>query len=153
MRQLKWTMNDWMKNVRSPIRYRVNQTVSLKLTSKPVVMSIAIASVVFFVFWLLRHHSPSPGTIHQHSHLLFRNQPITYNVFDDLRDKKYNLVYPLSQPFYDRQKDSITFRIAAIADLDTKSKKSSTRFVSYLLRGTLTLTGKQGMQKATIKLG
>ena len=53
----------------------------------------------------------------------------------------YNSVYPLSDPYITSYK--YEYKIALIADLDTDSKqtidKSNHKYISYLLRGTLTI--------------
>lgn len=62
--------------------------------------------------------------------------------YDNSKFKYYNSVYPLSLPVIDKLHGTITYKLLAIADLDTNSKliKSDTKYSSYLLRGSLTLS-------------
>ena len=62
--------------------------------------------------------------------------------YDNSKFKYYNSVYPLSLPVVNKKHGTITYKLLAIADLDTNSKliKSDTKYSSYLLKGSLTLS-------------
>ena len=129
-------MNDWMKAVRSPIRYRVNNTVNLKFNSKTIFMSITFLFSVFLIFLLTRSRHDDNSINH------FINKKISYNVFDDGKNKLFNSTYPLTEPFIDKKENLKVFKIMAIADLDTKSKlkPNDPKYSSYLLNGKLTIS-------------
>jgi soluble calcium-activated nucleotidase 1 len=128
-------MNDWMKAVRSPIRYRVNNTVNLKFNSKTIFMSITFLLSVFLIFLLTRSRNDDYSSNH------FINKKISYDVFDDGKNKLYNSTYPLTEPFINKNENLKVFRLMAIADLDTNSKikPNDPKYSSYLLNGKLTI--------------
>lgn len=139
LKRFRWTMNDWMKTVRSPIRYRVNNTVNLKFNSKIILMSITFSCFVFLIYALTK--SPFHNITQSNNH--YHNLKISYKVFDDGKSKLYNSTYPLTPYGINKQENTKTYEIMAVADLDTKSKlaeNSNTKYVSYLLKGTLTLS-------------
>lgn len=133
-------MNDWMKVVRSPTRYRVgNNRVNIKLNSKLITMGLGLTLTVF-IFYLLIHNNNTRKDSSDLSATLNTPNKLIYEIYPDGHLKNYNSTYPLSDPI--AKGHSITYKILAIADLDTNSRKtdaSETKYVSYLLKGTLTI--------------
>ena len=125
---LKWTMNDWMQVVRSPIRYRVgDKRLNFRLNTKLIKMSVSFFFFIFLVYCFMGHSNDSNS--------LLKEETSTR--------KLYNTVYPLSRPIVDKAAKTTSYEIMAIADLDTASKHvvddTKTKYISYVLSGKLTL--------------
>ncbi|RMZ92861.1 soluble calcium-activated nucleotidase 1-like, partial [Brachionus plicatilis] len=132
-------MNDWMKKVRAPTRYRIgNNQVSLKINSRHVIMGLGI-SFAFLILYLLIFKQSDKKIEHKYEGLYVSKNKILYEIYNDGGLKSYNSKYPLSPPLETKQTKK--FKLLAIADLDTSSKVEGkeTKFVSYLLKGDLVL--------------
>lgn len=148
-------MNDWMKAVRSPIRYRVgNNRFNLKLNSKFITMALSFTFILFVLYLLISNNNKTYDNRKSTEVETFTDGDkvyYAYHMFDDGKSKVYNSVYPLSLPIV--KDDSITYKIMAIADLDTSSKIGDTsKFISYLLKGELVLSNDHKKAKINFEL-
>lgn len=137
LKKLKWAMNDWMKIVRTPTRYRVGSNrVNIKLNPRLITMIFGISLSVLLVFLLVKSNNKSDSTNIDQSH---SNIKYIYDIYNNGQHNFYNSVYPLTEPV--RKGALIKYKILAIADLDTSSKfpGGDSKFVSYLLKGHLTV--------------
>ena len=124
-------MSDWMRAVTSPTPYRVSAALSLntyRLAQLGVIMLLLLTGLVLLMPLLLppgaRPPAP-PAPRYQHI-------------------PPYNSTYPLSPPT--RHGDgSVTYRVGAVADMDTESKSKGKKnvWVSYFKRGSLTISADQ----------
>lgn len=133
-------MNDWMKKVRTPTRYRIgNNQVNLKINSKHVIMVLGISLIFLILYLLIFKHSNNDQVNYRYQDLHESKSKFIYEVYNDGESKSYKSVYPLTQPV--AKGESKIYKLLAIADLDTNSKVTGkeTKYISYLLRGKLEL--------------
>ena len=131
-------MHDWMKVVRSPIRYRVgDKRLSFKLNPKLLKMGLSFTFLMCIIYMILSTSNRNPDEPN------FDIPKTNYLI------NSYNDTYPLSKPSVDRIARTITYEITAIADLDTSSKMpDKPKYVSYLLKGKLVIN--QNLDEAKI---
>lgn len=132
-------MNDWMKKVRTPTRYRIgNNQVSLKINSRHLIMSLGVF-FSFIILYLVIFKQTDKSIDHKYEGLYAPKNKILYEIYNDGEIKTYDFKYPLSDPI--QTGETKKFKLLAIADLDTSSKieGKETKFVSYLLKGNLLL--------------
>lgn len=141
-KKVKWMMHDWMKAVKSPIRYRVNNKFKFKINLRFILMSLSTFLCLCFLYYLLTYNGNKESTLHNSDDLIKSiDRNVYYKLFNDHKDKAYNRTYPLSAPVRNHKERTWTYDIMAIADLDTNSKlENSPKFVSYLLGGKLTVS-------------
>ncbi|XP_048482714.1 apyrase isoform X3 [Plutella xylostella] len=119
-RNMKGTLRDWRKALRTPATYRVGNAV--RVQPQFVLLMIIVGAFLLFLFYYnwwtgLSGHYPE----HRWSQAL----------------RPYNATYPLSAPIVSN--DIVTLKIGLVADLDTdsKSKVNSYTFNSYFKKGYL----------------
>jgi hypothetical protein len=136
-----------MKIVNSPIRYRVGSNrINLRVNLKVIMAAFGVVlalSILYIV--LINKKTDQDATLGNGRQSpvddkMFGNK-ILYEPFNDGISRAYDSIYPLSQPEVNSKDKTKTYRIIAIADLDTSSKTSpdSSKFISYLLNGKLTI--------------
>ncbi|CAF0703078.1 unnamed protein product, partial [Brachionus calyciflorus] len=138
--KIQWAMNDWMKKVRTPTRYRIgNNQVNLKINSKHVIMTLGISLIFLILYLLIFKQHPDTPTEYKYQQLNDFKNKFVYEIFDNGESKAYNSLYPLNPPV--QKGNTKIFNLLAIADLDTSSKieGKETKFVSFLLKGRLIL--------------
>jgi soluble calcium-activated nucleotidase 1 len=130
-------MNDWMKVVRAPTRYRVGgNRLGFKTNTRYLLMALAALFFILIFYFILSSNS----SIHRKSSAPLNSKFISkylYDIFNDGLAKDYNSLYPLTPPVQNH--GTKLYRLLAVADLDTSSKHDSSKFVSYLLHGKLLL--------------
>lgn len=102
--------------------------VRYNLRNRRLLRIMVYAGAVFALLVLIAYNLVGNGTDY------------TYEVFNNGQHKLYNPIYPLSSPTV---RNSITtYKILAIADLDTKSKLDANghKFSSFLLKGELKIS-------------
>lgn len=123
-----YTVNDWMKAVRTPTPYRVgNARFHLKPRMVAYFAMFASAVLILLVYFI-------PTT--QRTKLSLPCQ----RDFIDTLSRKIDPTYPLSDPVSTQY--GIQYKIAIVTDLDTdsKSKKKANTWLSYMIYGNLTLS-------------
>lgn len=138
---LKWTstMHDWMNIVRSPTRYRVGgNRLSLKSNTRYLIMGIGVTLVLVLLYVLASKNSHLNEDADGGAESKFIAK-YSYDIYRDGARKEYDTRYPLTSPLINSRDHSRTYRLLAVADLDTSSKLES-KFVSYLLDGRLTIS-------------
>lgn len=126
-------MNDWQRfGYKRPTTryYRLIQQLNLKKLLK----MILYGSIFFLAVFLLISKFLTREENDKNMFKLPNDNLIKNNV--------YNSVYPLSSPVIDKIEGTITYKLLAIADLDTNSRliKTESKFSSYLLKGKITLS-------------
>ena len=122
----QFTVNDWMKAIRTPTPYRVGNTrVQLKPRMVAYVGMFVIAVIILFIYFI-----PSTRTSRFISNC---------NRYAGVSDFQIDTTYPLSNPVKTSQ--GLNYRIAIVTDLDTDSKSNSksNTWLSYLKYGNLTI--------------
>ncbi len=138
-----WGMSDnWMKIVNSPIRYRVgNNGINFRVNLKAIMGAFGVMSALCILYIILISKKTDQD-IQPNDHLSMFGNKILYEPYKDGISRIYDTTYPLSQPAISTKDKTKTYKIIAIADLDTNSKSSpsSSKFISYLLNGKLTIS-------------
>ena len=132
-----YTVNDWMKAVRTPTPYRVgNARFHLKPRIAAYFMMFASAVLILLVYFI-------PTT--QRTKLSLPCQ----RDFIETLSRKVDTTYPLSDPVSTQY--GMQYKIAIVTDLDTdsKSKKKANTWLSYLIYGNLTISDDH--RKVTVK--
>lgn len=101
-RNMKGTLRDWRKALRTPATYRVGNTVRIQPQFVLLITLIGIFLLVLFYYnwWTLGQSNAS-----------HRWTPLV---------RPYNTTYPLTSPMI--SEDVVTYKIGIVADLDTYSK-------------------------------
>ena len=123
-----YTVNDWMKAVRTPTPYRVgNARFHLKPRMVAYFAMFASAVLILLVYFI-------PTT--QRTKLSLPCQ----RDFIDTHSRKIDPTYPLSDPV--STQNGMQYKIAIVTDLDTDSKstKKANTWLSFLIYGNLTLS-------------
>lgn len=123
-----YTVNDWMKAVRTPTPYRVgNARFHLKPRMVAYAGMFATAVLILLIYFI-------PTT--QRTKL---SMPCQRDFVDTLT-KKVDTTYPLTEPIVTQH--GIQYRIAIVTDLDTASKsgKKENIWLSFMVYGNLTLS-------------
>ncbi|XP_053607423.1 apyrase [Plodia interpunctella] len=118
-RNMRGTLRDWRKALRTPATYRVGNTVRIQ---PQFVFLIALVGVFLLVLFYYNWWTTDQ------THVTHKWTSIS---------RRYNRTYPFSQPVHNG--DLVTFRFGIVADLDTNSKSSTKphTYVSYLKKGYL----------------
>ena len=126
---------NWMSAINSPIRYRVgNQRLHVRLSLKTIMAMLGLVAFLAFIFiYLAAGRSSSSSSSDRIVNKL------VYEPFEDGVSREYNPIYPLTPPTVNAKDKTVSYRLMAVADLDTDSKRSESKYVSYLLSGRLTL--------------
>lgn len=119
-RNMKGTLRDWRKALRTPATYRVGNAVRIQPQFVLLITLMGIFLLVLFYYnwWTLGQSNSS-----------HRWTPLV---------RPYNTTYPLSPPV--RSGDDIIYKIGIVADLDTNSKSTVKphTYNSLLKKGYLT---------------
>lgn len=117
-RNMRGTLRDWRKALRTPTTYRVGNAV--RIQPQFVLLIIVFGIFVLILFYYNWWTSQLPP-IHKWTHTA----------------RPYNATYPLTPPSVSG--DLVAFRIGIVADLDTDSKsaKKPHTYNSYLKKGYL----------------
>lgn len=119
-RNMKGTLRDWRKALRTPATYRVGNAVRIQPQFVLLITLIGIFLLVLFYYnwWTIGQSNTS-----------YKWTPLV---------RPYNTTYPLSSPM--RSGDMVTYKIGIVADLDTNSKSNGKAhtYNSFLKKGYLT---------------
>lgn len=114
-KDMKGTLRDWRKALRTPATYRVGNAV--RIQPQLIYLILIMGGFIIVLFYY---------------NLWTSNQVSLHKWTNSLR--QYNATYPLTKPFISG--DLITYRIGIISDLDTNSKSNKPdTYVSYFKRG------------------
>ncbi|XP_013169319.1 PREDICTED: soluble calcium-activated nucleotidase 1 [Papilio xuthus] len=119
-RNMKGSLRDWRKALRTPATYRVGNAVRIQPQ-----FVFLVGLVGLFLLILVYYNWWTSAQVH----VTHKWSTIT---------RSYNTTYPLTPPV--KSGDTVTYRIGIVADLDTNSKSSSKEYTynSYLKKGSLT---------------
>lgn len=130
-------MNDWHKyGYYKPV---ANNKISKRLNIKLIKM-IVYGSLFFLAMFLLISKYIT-RVDNDNSTISIENNPkLPYD--EKYRSSLYNSTYPLSTPIINKKDGTITYKLLAIADLDTNSRliKTESKYSSYLLNGVLKIS-------------
>ena len=123
-----YTVNDWMKAIRTPTPYRVgNARFHLKPRMVAYGAMLISAVLILLIYFIPNTQRPKLSI------------PCQRNYLDKL-SRTIDTTYPLTNPIV--TKNGLQFRIAIVTDLDTdsKSEKKSNTWLSFLTYGNLSLS-------------
>ncbi|XP_068632253.1 soluble calcium-activated nucleotidase 1 [Battus philenor] len=118
-RKMKGTLRDWRKALRTPATYRVGNAVRIQPQFVFLVGLVGLFLLILFYYnWWT---SSQIHTTHKWTNVA----------------RTYNATYPFTPPM--KSGDTITYRIAIVADLDTNSRSKSKEYTynSYFKKGLL----------------
>lgn len=117
-RNMRGTLRDWRKALRTPATYRVGNTV--RIQPQFIYLILLIGGIIL----LLSYYNWWTG-----------NHGVTEHRWKN-SIREYNTTYPLTAPFVSLG-ETLTFRIGIVSDLDRDSKSRPHEFISYYKKGYL----------------
>ena len=125
-----YTVNDWMKVIRTPTPYRVGNS-NARLHLKPRTVAYCVLFIIAIII-LVCYFIPNS----ERTKLNIPCDPDWRAKFSHLVNTKYPLTDPLVFP------EGLQYKIAIVTDLDTdsKSKHKSNTWISYLTYGNLSIS-------------